>query len=90
MKDNQYEAENRSAKKVLLVDDIPKNLQLLSEILTNNDYEVSTAINGLMALRYLETHKPDVILLDIKMPEMDGFEVCRKIKSDERIRHLPA
>ena len=66
---------------VLIVDDTPKNLKLLSDLLVLNNYNVSTAINGKMALNYLFKNIPDIILLDIKMPGMDGFELCQQIKT---------
>jgi len=76
-------------KTALLVDDTPRNLKLLSDLLSQEGFKVSTALNGLVALKYLNEHYPDIILLDIKMPEMDGFELCRQIKADERIKHIP-
>jgi len=89
MEDNQFITESNSTNEVLLVDDMPKNLQLLSDLLGRSGYDIRTAISGPLALQYLETHTPDIILLDIKMPEMDGFEVCRRIKANEKNRHIP-
>ena len=65
---------------LLIVDDTPKNLELLSDLLTKNGYQVSTAISGKIALAYLENYLPDIILLDIKMPEMSGIDAARKIR----------
>ena len=66
---------------ILIVDDNPINIDLLLNIL-KGDYRFGVAKNGAKALAYLENHKPDLILLDVMMPEIDGFEVCAKIKAD--------
>ncbi|HEY9641912.1 MAG TPA: PleD family two-component system response regulator [Coleofasciculaceae cyanobacterium] len=74
---------------ILIVDDTPDNLRFLSEILTQRGYDTRTVINGRMALMAAETVPPELILLDICMPGMDGYEVCRKIKSDPRTCDIP-
>ncbi len=74
---------------ILIVDDIPKNLQVLSNILNLEGYQIAFASNGRQALDVLQTALPDLILLDIMMPEMDGYEVCKKIKEDERLSDIP-
>lgn len=74
---------------VLIVDDIPRNLQILSNILNTEGYQISFASNGKQALSVCETTQPDLILLDIMMPEMDGFEVCEKLKSNELTKFIP-
>ena len=66
---------------ILIVDDIPRNLQVLGNILKNEGYETAVATSGKQALATIEKAKPDLILLDIMMPDMDGYEVCRQIKS---------
>ncbi len=68
--------------KILVVDDVPSILSYLKDILTDANYEVATAGGGEEALAYLTSFKPDLILLDIIMPGMDGFEVCRKIRAN--------
>ena len=83
------ETESETLQTVLLVDDIPENLRLLSAILTQNGYVVRSARSGPDALEYLEREIPAVILLDIKMPEMDGFEVCRCIKANKKTCQIP-
>jgi PAS domain S-box-containing protein len=75
--------------KILVVDDTPDTLILLSEILTTAGYSVQVAQSGELALQYLEKEIPSLILLDIMMPDMDGFEVCRKIKSSEEFGNIP-
>ena len=65
--------------RVLVVDDIPANVKLLEAKLTAEYFDVSTATNGLEALEAAVSEKPDIILLDVMMPEMDGFEVCRRL-----------
>ncbi len=89
MNQGNQKKEAEIVNSVLLVDDNPKNLMVLSDLLTRNGYQVSTAISGDMALEYLENHTPLIILLDIKMPGMDGFELCRRIKSEEKSRDIP-
>jgi signal transduction histidine kinase len=76
-------------KSILVVDDTPENLQLLVKVLGEQGYRVRTAPNGERALASIEKELPDLILLDILMPEMDGFEVCRILKADERFNSIP-
>lgn len=73
---------------ILVVDDQPKNLKILGEILTP-DYEIIIANNGLSALKSLTLSEPDLVLLDIMMPEMDGFEVIQQIKKNQRNTNIP-
>ncbi len=75
--------------RVLVVDDIPANVKLLEAKLTAEYFDVSTAFNGREALDAATTEKPDIILLDVMMPEMDGFEVCRRLKSMPETQHVP-
>ncbi|NEP48195.1 MAG: response regulator [Moorea sp. SIO3C2] len=74
---------------ILVVDDIAENLHLLSNTLTEQGYDVRGVINGSMALRVAHSALPDLILLDIKMPDMSGYEVCQKLKASESTRHIP-
>lgn len=74
---------------VLIVDDTPANLNLLFAMLTNHGYKVRAAINGNMALKSVFAALPELILLDINMPEMNGFDVCRQLKADVRTRDIP-
>jgi len=77
------------ANTILVVDDMPVNVRLLSRILNAEGYRVQTAADGLEALARVEADPPDLILLDIQMPEMDGYEVCERLKADERFNHIP-
>jgi CheY-like chemotaxis protein len=74
---------------ILVVDDNPRNLQLLGTILTENDYETAVFLSGAQALEFAQKELPDLILLDIMMPEMDGYEVCVRLKKEERTRDIP-
>lgn len=74
---------------ILIVDDTPDNLRLLSSMLQSQGYLVRKAINGQLALRGVEAAKPDLILLDINMPEMNGYQVCQKLKLLEQTRNIP-
>ena len=74
---------------ILIVDDAPDNLRLLSSMLVQQGYEVRSAISGAMALRAVNTIPTDLILLDINMPKMDGFEVCKRLKMDAETGEIP-
>lgn len=74
---------------ILIVDDTPDNLRVLSAMLTNRGYEVRKALNGQRAIASVQSEPPDLILLDIKMPEMDGYEVCRQLKSTAQTSEVP-
>lgn len=74
---------------ILVVDDTPENLTTLRQILTDHQYVVRPAISGEVALRAVNAELPDLILLDIMMPSMDGYEVCSLIKADEDKKHVP-
>lgn len=82
--------ENKITKAdILVVDDTPANLKLLSSMLGANGYKVRPASSGAIALRSVESKLPDLILLDIRMPEMDGFEVCTKLKENPYSKDIP-
>ncbi|NEQ53468.1 MAG: response regulator [Leptolyngbya sp. SIO3F4] len=74
---------------ILIVDDTPVNLQLLSSMLVETGYKVRQAVSGPQALRALEKVTPDLILLDIMMPDMTGYEVCKQIKDSEETKDIP-
>ncbi|NKQ37506.1 MAG: response regulator [Chloroflexi bacterium] len=74
---------------ILIVDDTPDNLRLLSNILGRAGYRIRAARNGRIALTSAQATPPDLILLDIMMPDLDGFDVCRRLKADEQTRHIP-
>jgi two-component system cell cycle response regulator len=75
--------------RVLVVDDIMSNVKLLEAKLSAEYFDVVTAFNGLECLARMAENVPDIVLLDVMMPGMDGFEVCRRIKSDPKIAHVP-
>lgn len=75
--------------RVLLVDDEPVNIKILADGL-KADFAITVATSGKEALRLLSgSSRPDIILLDVLMPEMDGFEVCERLKADEQTAHIP-
>ena len=74
---------------ILIVDDTPENLQVLSATLLDCGYKVRGVISGKMAIRAARAGSPDLILLDIKMPEMDGYEVCMQLKADPKTSEIP-
>ena len=74
---------------ILIVDDVPANLRLLSQILTEEGYHVRPVPDGPLAVAAAQAEPPDLILLDIRMPEMDGYDVCEQIKLDARTRDVP-
>lgn len=85
---NQSNTNNLSAD-ILIVDDRPNNLKLLSKILSNYKYKVRCAVSGAVALQAVKVKAPDLILLDISMPEMDGYQVCLELKKDPEISQIP-
>ena len=89
---NDISADNdakTAESKILVVDDNEQNLELLVAYLETLECPVTTAVDGVDALDKIAAEKPDLILLDIMMPRMSGFEVCRKIKSDPTTRDIP-
>ncbi|HEX5710988.1 MAG TPA: two-component system response regulator [Sulfuricurvum sp.] len=74
---------------ILIVDDQPQNIELMEAYLVPQGYAILTAVNGAEALKKLDTHPIDLILLDIMMPGMDGFEVARRVRKNEKMRLLP-
>ena len=74
---------------VLIVDDNPLNIQVLAEHIKGNDVDIAIAVNGKKAVSIAKGKIPDLILLDIMMPEMDGFEVCKELKKDELTKEIP-
>ena len=78
-----------TAKKILVVDDEPDILSVIAFRLKKSGYEIVTAGDGKETLDLMQNWKPDLILLDIQLPVMDGYEVCRRIKADEELKHIP-
>jgi len=76
-------------QKILVVDDEPKNVKLLEALLVPRGYEVTTALNGKEALQLIEKNEIDLVMLDIMMPECDGFEVTRRLRSQEKTQLIP-
>jgi len=81
--------ETRRSVEILVVDDTLPNLRLLAGMLTSQGYRVREAANGPEALEAIQRSQPDLILLDVRMPGMDGYEVCRRIKADEHTHNIP-
>ena len=87
MKDNL--SGRRDAPSILVVDDMPANLELLSGLLKDSHYKIRAAISGELALQAARNDPPDLILLDINMPRLDGYEVCRRLKADAKLKDIP-
>jgi two-component system phosphate regulon response regulator PhoB len=83
------EAASRGPVRILVVDDTPMNVKLLEGVLSGHGYAVSTAPSGPVALERVREDRPDLVLLDVVMPEMSGYEVCRRLRADEATRLLP-
>lgn len=82
-------SETKKAPDILVVDDIPANLKQLSEILAKCGYRVRPAQEGEMAIRAAIASPPDLVLLDVRMPGMNGYEVCRRLKETPRLKEIP-
>lgn len=91
MQDHLSTSENPVAEQavIMIIDDHPDSLQLLSTILKAQGFKVRQALNGRVALAAIQQHLPDLIILDIRMPDMDGFEVCRQLKNNEMTSGIP-
>lgn len=76
-------------KIILLVDDTPDIVENIREFLLMEDYRVITALNGVAALAHLERERPDLIITDLVMPEMDGFELIQKLRSNDQYKEIP-
>jgi diguanylate cyclase (GGDEF)-like protein len=74
---------------ILIVDDLPRNLQVLANTLSRENYQMAAAVSGYQVFELLNEIIPDLILLDIAMPGMDGYEVCEKLKADSRFKDIP-
>ena len=79
----------KNANKVLIVDDVTKNIQLVANYLKQVGYEINYALSGKAALNHIKKSSFDLILLDIMMPEMDGFEVCKRLKLNDEFKDIP-
>ncbi len=80
---------NERKADILIVDDTPANLRMLGGMLAKQGYKSRPVPSGILALKAVESEPPDLILLDINMPGMNGYEVCEKLKADERFRDIP-
>ena len=89
MNDMPAEQPSVAGSRILVVDDNAQNLELIVAYLDGLACEVETAADGVEALETIEHQPPDLVLLDIMMPRMSGFEVCRKLKSDPKTRDIP-
>lgn len=74
---------------ILLVEDHPQNSYLVAFLLENRGYEVEAVVDGAEALEAIERRAPDLILMDMQLPRIDGYEATRRIKADERFKHIP-
>ncbi|BAZ00934.1 two-component response regulator [Tolypothrix tenuis PCC 7101] len=88
VENDTYQTEDRKGN-ILIVDDLIENLHFLNDILSKQGYKVRSVTNGNMALRTIRNNPPDVILLDIKMPDIDGYQVCSILKAEEEISDIP-
>jgi len=76
-------------QKVLIIEDTPQNMYMLTYLLESNDYDVMQAYNGLDGIAMAKNIKPDIILLDIQLPEMDGYSVARELRKNEDLCDTP-
>ena len=85
---NAVSSEDLQGAKILLVDDNLQNLELIQAYLEGMPVEISTAVDGVEAIESIESNPPDLVLLDVMMPRMSGFEVCQKLKSNPDTRDI--
>ena len=77
------------SKTILVVEDQVDNRKILRDLLTNSGFEVIEAVDGLEGLRVAQTHRPDLILMDIQLPGIDGYEATRRIKNNAALKDIP-
>ena len=82
-------SRQQQSPSILIVDDTPANLLLLTRMLTERGYEPRPVLSGKLALQAARTEPPDLILLDIAMPEMNGYEVCEQLKAETALKDIP-
>ena len=85
----QRKENKHMAKKILVADDSPTELNLMSQPFLKNGFEVVTATDGEEVLAKAEAEKPDLLVIDVIMPKLNGFQVCRKIKTTEATKNIP-
>jgi len=85
----QQSLDRQVIPNILIVDDVPANLQLLAEMLKKRGYKVRPVLSGKIAVQAAKNDPPDLILLDVNMPEMNGYEVCKILKTDEKLKEVP-
>ena len=78
-----------ASSRILIVDDTPANIQTLTATLKGKGYQISVAMNGKQALDVLARMHPDLILLDVMMPEINGYDICSNLKFDDKFKHIP-
>jgi CheY-like chemotaxis protein len=83
------ETTEKNKPLILIVDDVPKNIQVLAGILNQKQMRLAVAQTGAQVFEMLERISPDLILLDIMLPDINGFDICQRLKQDERTRHIP-
>ena len=76
-------------KRILMVEDTEDNRQILRDLFAGTDYELIEAVDGAAGIAMAAIHKPDLILMDIQLPVLDGYEATRRIKADPALRHIP-
>lgn len=76
-------------KKIIIVDDEPDILKTMGIFLKSESFDVITALDGIEALEVIKKEKPDLVILDIMLPKMDGYKICRLLKFDERYKKIP-
>ncbi|WP_019499868.1 response regulator [Pseudanabaena sp. PCC 6802] len=83
------EPSSKQLPTLLVVEDAPDNLALIEQIFDGSDYIIQSAHDGMAAMAWLEQNMPDLILLDLSLPAMDGWEVARRLKADDRTKDIP-
>lgn len=81
--------KNKEEILILIVDDVSQNIQVIGNVISGEGYDTGVAMNGMEALNFIQKQTPDLILLDIQMPDMDGYEVCKILKKEKSTREIP-